>query len=146
MKSTQVFFTMILSVLIGLIVGSCKGPGDDCSPNSYYYTIDDFRIYNRDYSKISVDSIVKDSYGIWFEIMPVRLHEPYTKRNISAQSFVLEDQCLPTLFPKDSIVALRIVTETDFNDTLPAGSEIANLFKVVEYNPYCYYPKSVIRI
>ncbi|MBN1990588.1 MAG: DUF5034 domain-containing protein [Bacteroidales bacterium] len=147
MKTLRAIYTLAASVLIGFTLSGCNGPGADCFPEKYYYSVDGLILYNMAYSpdhwRIYTDSSIhKDSYGIALhtDIMP--LNEPYPQKQASLQSFGQKDECMPILYPKDSIVSLRIVTETAFSSTLPAGSEVTTLFKVednwIQANEYEY--------
>lgn len=137
MKTLRAIYTLAASVLIGFTLSGCNGPGADCFPNKYYYTVNGLNLYNLAYNpdeeSINTDNpISKNFYGITLEVHVASLNEPYPQKQASLQIHAEKDECQNILYPKDSIVTLRIVTETAFSSTLPAGSEVTTMFKVQE--------------
>lgn len=87
------------------------------------------------------DSLAKDAYGIRLSLIREKLACRERKLSLFLPpAYAMGCHCPPPkeFLPKDSIVAVRVFTQTDFDATTPAGTAITSYFSV--YSDYRFTP------
>jgi hypothetical protein len=140
MRGIKVIVIITITFILSVIDSCC-----DCdSAQTFKYIINDITATNFDNSGYDIDFVYdeqvinKNAYGIWILILA---EEKFlAMRRISfIQTTQARCNCPDDIWtPQDSIIAVHIYTENDFDDIHSAGSDISDYFSVIEIHSYNY--------
>lgn len=125
---------LALLLMVDLLIACCGGCPEPIIGNysNCSTTIENLQITQKSSTVTESKSLSKYHYGIRVTIQ--RSEDVCMKRNNSlfTQSAYACDCDFDKYFPRDSIVAVVVKTENDFDEEHPAGSDISDLFEVDE--------------
>ena len=135
------FFRKIGVLLILFVVSltietciNCKCP----KIKSFEYSISSFNIIQSDLIGINVPPECRKDFAIWFvfETENTAIANCKPVNSLFMQSAYACDCSGDMYYPKDKIVSIQVFSDKDFDETHPAGSDIAEFFKIRELGNY----------
>lgn len=127
--------TLIISVVFiaqTIIVACC---GSDCPelPPKYLFSHESLKVDNLDNSGkdpfVTNSDVLKEAYGIRLTFTLNRLaNNAMNIRSIFSSAYACDCEEERTLQPQDTISSVTIITNSDFNNTTAAGSDVAKYF------------------
>jgi hypothetical protein len=140
MKIKKILLILILPLMLELIVSCC-----DCvAPTIYSYTNKSIDLKNLDNTGIEPivsdsNSIAKAAYGIRLTIEKEQIAKSeYMNFHLIQNSYATSCECPPPIQynPKDSILSIKIMCLSDFDNTHPANSNVSEYFKIYKNHSY----------
>ncbi len=135
---------------VGILLGSCGGKNsndiDSCGDIRQEYIVDNYTAslvrYDEPIDDLSIAKIPKliaNNENVAWNMFAIDLnanfqtytvkHQPAVRFNLFAQALA----CSPYIHAKQALSKISITSANTFNDSYPAGSELASLFATLDY-------------
>ena len=127
-------FLFVVSLTTERCGMNCKCP----KSQSFEYSISSFNIIQSDLIGINVPPECRKDFAIWFVFETENTAIANCK---SVNSLFMQSACAcdcegDIYYPKDKVVSIQVFSDKDFGETHPAGSDIAEFFKIRELGNY----------
>jgi len=140
MTFKKIILVLLIPFIANLVVSCCN-----CLETAiHHYTNKAIAVINLDNSgkeplEIASGSVIKTAYGVRVNLTRekiARINKPNI--NLVEAAWAYDCRCPPPdeFQPNDSIVAIRVISLTNFNSSHPANTDVSTYFKI--YAPYSF--------